>query len=274
HLRNCLEIAIFLEDLCEESMCCRYGYSRARERNTSSTRKIQPDELWLYKNPRSDSYIPTSILWPLVFITPTVIFLLVFLAQKDKVDLSQAILSCSLGLSLNGVFTNIIKLIVGRPRPDFFWRCFPDGKINSELKCTGDELVIIEGRKSFLVDIPHVISFVSMGFVAFYLAGKLHIFNSVGRGKSWRLCVFLLPLSVALVVALSRTCDYHHHWQDVLCGSLLGLSISYLCYRQYYPSLTSVYSHRPYASMTPHLELEAVRSAQSSSQSEEQIKWI
>ncbi|PNF31588.1 Phospholipid phosphatase 5, partial [Cryptotermes secundus] len=246
---------------------------------TPFTRKIQPDELWLYKNPRSDSYVPTNVLWPLVFVTPTAVILLVFLLQKDKTDVSQAILGCSLGLSLNGVFTNIMKLIVGRPRPDFFWRCFPDGEVNPELKCTGEESVIIEGRKSFPSG-HSSFSFVSMGFIAFYLAGKLHIFNSIGRGKSWRLCAFLLPLSVALAVALSRTCDYHHHWQGkyefiyVLCGSLLGISISYLCYRQYYPSLTSIHSHRPYAAITPHLELETVHSSQSSVQNEEQIKWI
>jgi len=50
---------------------------------------------------------------PLVFLTPTAVILLVFLLQKDKTDVSQAVLGCSLGLSLNGVFTNIMKLIVG-----------------------------------------------------------------------------------------------------------------------------------------------------------------
>ena len=37
------------------------------------------------------------------------------------------------------------------------------------------------------------------------------------------------------------------HWQDVLTGSLLGLSLAYFSYRQYYPSLASETSHRPYA---------------------------
>lgn len=50
--------------------------------------------------------------------------------------------------------------------------------------------------------------------------------------------------------------DTHHtfihtilldHWHDVLVGSLLGLVLSYFCYRQYYPSLASEFSHRPYS---------------------------
>lgn len=52
---------------------------------------------------------------------------------------------------------------------------------------------------------------------------------------------------IALLVAISRTCDYHHHWQDVVIGSIIGLSITYICYRQYYPSIFSSNCHRPYS---------------------------
>ena len=61
--------------------------------------------------------------------------------------------------------------------------------------------------------------------------------------KAW---LSLVPLSGAALVAISRTMDYRHHWQDVLTGSALGLVVAYFGYRQYYPPLNSQISHMPY----------------------------
>lgn len=106
---------------------------------------------------------------------PVIVIFCVFLVYKDKTDIYQAILAVTLALGFNGVITDIIKLIVGknckilivlkillyniiiitiyfligRPRPDFFWRCFPDGQTNPDFKCNGNPVVIKDGKKSF-----------------------------------------------------------------------------------------------------------------------------
>lgn len=79
------------------------------------------------------------------------------------------------------------------------------------------------------------------------------------QGKVW---LTLVPLSVATLVAVSRTMDYRRaysiqavcrdakpmtdHWHDVMAGSILGLIFSYFAYRQYYPSLEDHKAHLPY----------------------------
>lgn len=95
-------------------------------------------------------------------------------------------------------------------------------------------------------------AFAGLGFLAMYVAGKLHTFSRTGKAQAWRLLAPLTPLVSALVIALSRTCDYHHHWQDVLCGSLLGFFCAYISYHHYYPKLSSPLSDKPYVDIANH----------------------
>jgi diacylglycerol diphosphate phosphatase/phosphatidate phosphatase len=64
-------------------------------------------------------------------------------------------------------------------------------------------------------------SFAGLGFLAWYLSGKIRVFDR--RGHVAKLCVLFLPLLIAALVGVSRVDDYWHHWTDVFAGSLIGL---------------------------------------------------
>ncbi|KAG8901989.1 hypothetical protein FRC01_009695 [Tulasnella sp. 417] len=166
-----------------------------------------------------------------------------------------------LSLGLTGTITNVIKICVGRPRPDLIDRCQPvDGSVNAPLHglsnyaiCTQTDMYILnDGFRSF--PSGHAsLSFAGLGFLAFYLAGKLHLFDKRGHtGKSW---LAVGPLVGAALVAVSRTMDYRHHWQDVTTASILGLVVAFFSYRQFYPPLSSASSHRPFSPRIPRDDL-------------------
>uniref|UniRef100_R7W032 Lipid phosphate phosphatase 2 n=1 Tax=Aegilops tauschii TaxID=37682 RepID=R7W032_AEGTA len=156
---------------------------------------------------------------------------------------------------ITAIVTVAIKDAVGRPRPDFFWRCFPDGvpkynNVTGDVICHGKPGVIKEGYKSF--PSGHASgAFAGLGFLSWYLAGKLKAFDR--RGHVAKLCIVLLPLLLATMVAISRVTDYWHHWQDVFAGGVLGLVVASFCYLQFFPPPYSEHG------VWPHAYLEHIR---------------
>nr|CAB3464548.1 unnamed protein product [Digitaria exilis] len=150
---------------------------------------------------------------------------------------------------ITGVLTDAIKDGVGRPRPDFFWRCFPDGlpnydNLTTQVICHGDPAAIKEGHKSFPSGHSSW-SFAGLGFLSWYLAGKIKVFDR--RGHVAKLCVVILPLLLAAMVAVSRVDDYWHHWQDVFAGGILGLVVASFCYLQFFPPPSGEQGFWPHA---------------------------
>ncbi|OBZ75896.1 putative diacylglycerol pyrophosphate phosphatase 1 [Grifola frondosa] len=195
--------------------------------------------------------VPPLALYMICGVAPFVLQARDQLAHYSLLSYTLAVL---LGLSITGAITQFSKITVGRPRPDVIARCIPIAGaadpplgLSTAAICTQtDSAIMRDGWRSF--PSGHAsLSFAGLGFLSFYLAGKLHLFDQRGHTpKAW---LAVAPLSGAALVAISRTMDYRHHWHDVLAGSLLGLVVSYFSYRQFYPSLASELSHYPY----PHV---------------------
>lgn len=166
-------------------------------------------------------------------------------------DYHCSALGLILGLAITGAITQFTKITVGRPRPDLLARCMPiTGSsdptfgLSSDAICTNtNTAIMIDGWRSFPSG-HSSLSHAGLGFLSYYLAGKMHLFDTRGHAhKAW---ISVTPIFGAILVAISRTMDYRHHWQDVVAGSILGLVVSYFAYRQYFPSLSSPMSHKPH----------------------------
>ncbi|KAI9279261.1 phosphatidic acid phosphatase type 2/haloperoxidase [Sporodiniella umbellata] len=200
--------------------------------------------------------VPVWLLLIVCIVIPILMIIVISLSglgyRRSWHDLHAGILGLCLGLSMTIMFTDVLKVTVGRPRPDMLARCKPIAGAQDPVLglstvdiCTSDRYSyeMIDGFKSFPSG-HSSFSFAGLGYLSFYIAGKLRLFDEMGHTYKGFLSIF--PFLGATLVAISRVEDYRHHWQDVFIGAILGTVCAYFSYRQFYPSLSQDACHHPF----------------------------
>lgn len=181
---------------------------------------------------------------------PIVTFIIVSCFIRSGHDFHQAVIGLLFTVFSVGVLTNLTKVTIGRPRPDFTAVCFlksqPVFASNGNVLCNNPLSTakqLRDARQSFFSGHSSV-SAAGLGYLSFYLAGKLRL--SYLRGHVSKLVLVFVPSILAIFVGYTRVCDYKHHPTDVLTGLLVGFVFAYIVYRQHYPRFSDPESHLPY----------------------------
>ncbi|UZJ56893.1 hypothetical protein CBS101457_006213 [Exobasidium rhododendri] len=203
--------------------------------------------------------VSTTLLAVLAVLIPAAIIAIVSLGISRSVwDLNAGLLGFVLSHAITLTATTVVKVTVGRPRPDLIDRCQPrPGSANAtpyglvtQAICTTDlgSHLLRDGFRSFPSGHAST-AFAGFTFLSLYLAGKMHIFHPA-RGHAAYEWIIFFPMIAAALIAISRSMDYRHHWSDLLAGALLGTFISLMTYHIYYPNLTYADSHKPWPPRT------------------------
>ncbi|CAL8114978.1 unnamed protein product [Orchesella dallaii] len=160
---------------------------------------------------------------------------------------------------LTGCLVGILKIVVGRPRPSMFARCYGEDYLDYKdfsYACTGNETLIFDGMKSFPSGHTSV-AFASSTFLFLYLAGHFRIWVVVeqrsaaflrlwpAKPKASGFLLAILTITPALLVGVSRVVANNHHIEDVMFGAMIGTTVAVGVYFIYFPSLISPWCSAP-----------------------------
>ncbi|KAG0311915.1 hypothetical protein BGZ97_011560 [Linnemannia gamsii] len=200
--------------------------------------------------------IPTWALIVIAVVFPAVLMAAVSLfIRRSSYDLHNGILGLLLSVSLTIVVTQVVKVTVGKHRPDFIDRCKPmlngvsitrDEPLKLwkvDVCTTTDHSVFKDGMRSFPSGHAST-SFAGLTYLTLWLAGKMHVFDR--KGYSLKSVILMIPILAAMLVTISRIEDDRHSAPDVGWGTFIGIFFAFFSYHQYYPAITRSHSHIPY----------------------------
>jgi len=126
--------------------------------------------------------------------------------------------------AFNHFSTLFIKCLVGRPRPNFMRSCRPTtvdcvGEMCSSQTCAAAHHEVVDAFMSLPSGHTSVM-FVGMTWLSVFvwLVTRPHV-----TGNLIGVLISFCPFVAGAFVAISRTQDFNHHWEDVAVGSALGV---------------------------------------------------
>ncbi|KAJ0174311.1 hypothetical protein K1T71_010457 [Dendrolimus kikuchii] len=184
----------------------------------------------------SHPYTGDTISWKVLFITTMVLPLIFMLIVErkyhaDKSTHPKTQVLCwykeyLFGFLLNLIVVQVLKLLVGSPRPHFFETCDP-----KELAtCKGSEYV-----SSYTCNKAHWLSQSDRSFpsghtslavhAGFFVAYYLHRRTSCSQRLNAVTVLQVICVVTAIFCGVSRIMDHRHHWWDVLAGAVIAAPI-------------------------------------------------
>ncbi|EJW04451.1 hypothetical protein EDEG_01321 [Edhazardia aedis USNM 41457] len=192
--------------------------------------------------PMKTETISNKVLLAVGLLLPLTIMFILFRICKNlkgaKVE-NSVYFFLMLGVVINTIITELLKIVVGRLRPDFLERC-----MMTNLKEIQIQHLINDGRKSF----PSAHS--SLVFNTFlYLAGlfqiapKYSVFGefACSQKKAFRCLSIIVAFILAGLVGYTRILDNRHHFTDIAAGAFIGMFCGILSLFLLFKKLKTLY---------------------------------
>lgn len=202
----------------------------------AETERVSNNQLFLYA-----AWVPIMVI-AVVSLVITKPKHKIYVTYVSLVGVGVSVLSAS-------IVTDVLKNSFGRHRPDFLARCIPradaprDVMVFAKDVCTSDNKGrLLDGFRT--TPLGHSsMSFAGLLYLLLWLLGQLTVARP--QAGAWRAAVAFLPTLGAMMIALSRTEDYRHHFIDVFVGLCLGAAMAVWLYFRLFPGISALHCYEP-----------------------------